>query len=446
MGLRNYNAVLSKYADLSHLLTSKYTRFNVRLGLTSLRHKSFLAWLLLYLLSLATITFLNFLADVPSFFPRSFEEFLGSYWGSSALFALVLTLALPMFFSSGSTLDDFFTLTADGLLVHNTATMLAVFSCDTPILHDKNDVSFFIENFQPLSIELHPAQKKLFFILFGSQGPVFQNKIKECSNLLNSFFSGVKILRGPHLKKFFLLGLDHFLIGAFSRDVFFSKADVRSALQKNASGIDQSHVDLPDPDFNSNHLKTSNVVFLLSLLGSQDSNTIDPVVQHHFFRGLRLGSEHSSSPSFRFNSPVSTTRAKEFFSALLRLPLKSTTQADQADFVKMYFFILHKFFQYQFTDSDQVSLPVPSDLSLMYTRNNLPVEPSNLTSESLVADTSSPVLPLPSSDDQSLIDELPDQDKHVPKEIFVDLKKISFQFTQFCHLFCPVFWHYSPTN
>ena len=447
-----------KYTSLAPVLYQKFqtlrtngwtTRSTIRSHFKNIQFSGL--WLGLYSLLIISDNAFKFISKGQVFVPFSVSSFINSSWGGSIVFALFLTLFSRLVLFRDLTLDDIVVINQDQVLIRSSDIILTVFCCLPPILHDKNDISFFLENFQPFTIELHPQDQKLYILLFSKQLDDISTRQKECFNLLNSFFSSVSILSSNSLRRFLLNGCSWY--SSFAQS--FQNAPIVSDTP------DSSPFNLITTYSSLKHVLDSltgvdrvgsQMIFSLMVLGQSNSNHFESTGSGNLFRGLRIGLTDSTEvPPDKRGTNSKPSSLQSFLQHSLRLPASTSPALSLADFLKFYFFIVHKTFNFTFQILDTGSTEVSTTDSSSESSSDTTVS-GTITSLSQQLDSDIRTGTSPISDLQSLVQSTStrqstknsiDHNSKLSTDIsqpsgknLVNLEKVPFQFTHFCQFFC----------
>ena len=419
---------------------------------TSLNLKYFnvvIHWIIMYVLSIFSFNIILHILKIKNSFPVGLSEFLNSSWGGFLIVTLFLAIILNYIYSDNLYLNEILVTNVNTAYLTNLNFFLSVFVCQPPILHNKKEFSFFIKNFQPFSMEIHSDNQLIYIILFDSNKSFLELKKKECLDQLSSLFSNVSILSKLDLQKFLLngLGIYHKLNPDDTFNDFESFKKLKFSLVKNNESIVQSNKankhEYSLKNFSGNQFNNSKNVFLLMLLGEKGNNNISKIKEHHLFRGIRLGKSNNPIQEKNFlERRIKRKYIKEVLLNCLRIPEKCSESTIPSELERMYFFIIHKFFNYYFreidTKEDQitnnqtkitVSISDSSKKNPEINDNNnserLKISPSPKTKNKIITNTS---------------ESKHETTRFLSKKtnVIMDLKKIAFQFTYFCQYLCPI--------
>lgn len=405
-----------------------------------------LLWGTLYLSFIGFFIFVNRILNINNSLPYSFTSIVNSPWGGFSILSLLCSLLVTYYYPKSVDTDTMFAINSSQLTITNADLVLSVFCCRPPILHTKDDFSFFLTTFKPLSIEIKPTQQLIYIIVYGRNIDSFSTKIKECQNQLNSLFSTVTLLTHTDLKNFILNGykLYHQKSSFLELYDFNALKSMRLKPIRPSNFLPNSQVSQPDSLATTNNTFDKPNVFLLMLSNFSTYDTSTATQQSTYFRGIRLGFDNNNPIVKNTNSKgINIKNIKNFFLAACRVPEKNTIHQDISEFDKIYFFVLHKYFNYYFSD-DRVNENV---------KNNDINKEQKITSSSNTEPNINNSQSLDTKNDKIIQDQLPTknsskkviQENNLGKTIIRtkapklnDIKKIVFQFTYFCQYFCPI--------
>ncbi len=398
-------------------------------------------WSFIYFIFLMLFSLINKVFNLADPFPQSITYFVNSSWGGFVVLALLCTVLLLHYYPNSIFIKDLLSINSNHVSFSNNNLIVSVFCCQPPILHTRTDFSFFLTNFQPLSIEIDPIKQTIHIIIYGSHLESFENKIQECHNHLNSLFSKVTLLSDLDLKNFISNGNELYKNygNGFEHQYFHSLKSLRSKYIKNSTPqMANSLIEHPIE-------KTDRYdIYLLMLYKSKNNKPNLTSSQSNFFRGIRVGSSFAD-PNEQVVSRVriKINELRNFFLSSFRLPEKNYENEEIAELEKNYFFILHKHFNYYFKDITDKNTSKDELLTQETVNTTIIDQKSSKTINIPFSIPQKVTLPkkikINEPDSVSLHETKilePNKLNHKPK--LKDGKQIIFQFTYFCQYFCPI--------
>ena len=438
-------------APLMHKISKKFNKFKFQDNL-------FLVyWCSIELSLIVLYSVFTIVISGKNFFPLSVLEFFNSFWFGSIIVSSCLALILLTFFELRPPISNIIHIESNIIELIDSKFFSCVFSCKPPALHDKNDFSRFITNFSPLSIEIHLEDSLFYFILFGSDKNSFELKAKECYNQLCSLYSDVKMLDTKMLEKFILSGFNSKITFGEDFERVYTLEDLKSLRSERKDLFEIMNRRNRKENTHSSENKHS---IVLPLIGSYGKNALDSK-NSHMFRGMTINEIAYVPSQSIFSTYLGYQQLKSFLSLGLRIPNKDLPSMATLELEKIYFFFMHKNFNYTFHEIesivDKLSIPeIPSD-----NKKTVLLNPNSSTYESIsdidkkneqTIDFQSLNTNLNNSEMhfekdgeetnilanfQNSLNDTPNIQFIDPQNQFADLKKIFFQFSPFCNYFCP---------
>lgn len=390
-----------------------------------------LTWFILYVAFIILNLMVNKIFNSKFILPNSLLVFINSSWGAFLVISFILSLIFKYFYNTNIYLKDKVLVNNTNVLFLKSTFLMTTFLCETPILHSRKDFSFFINNFKPLSIELRLKNQLVYVNLYGKEINSFERKKTECFNLLSAMFSKVTLLSNSDLEAYFCSGYKLYLKSKVFKEIF--EIDKIKKKIGDMAKVDITQINTFSNNFNSNSINTDlplNIMnfdtLLLMAFGEKDR--VNNYTQHSF-RGIRLGSINSTAlGSLSFNTKLQIKQFKNIILSCIRIPEKNSSGSSIENFNKVYFFIIHKFFNYYFTNEEK-NLENEIDL-------NLPVRDDNI--EKNTNQFKNMTTSIYNNEIKSSY-ELPLESTLVTNSVPINnLKNIIFQYTYFCQFFCPI--------
>ena len=283
-------------------------------------------------------------------FPHSLVSFANSYWGGLFIFSLFISEILSNFSSKKLQLKDLLSIESNIVTLVNNKLFCSVFSCSPPILHDKKDFSLFLSNFQPLTIEIMNSNQIINFVVYGNDKKMFETRIKECFNLLSSFFSKVTILKSTNLEKFMVGGLSYY----YYYDISSKQKTTVKCLDEFKEILANSQKNKSGRFLNSRIKNEQNLqystepVLLFYLYGKKGINASFSTKTNHF-RGVKIGATAGHmKDGISLEVEIEKKLVTNALHASLRIPEKENDSIDLQELERMYFFTIHKYFKFYF--------------------------------------------------------------------------------------------------
>jgi hypothetical protein len=399
-------------------------------------------WMKFYITFIIIFFSYSFFLVNDFYVPHSLVEFSNSIWGGFLFFSLVLSIVLSYFYSGYSEIQNIIKIHSNKISLSNFPFVIIVFTCKPPILHTRSEFTFFLKNFQPLSIDISPDTNTIFIILFGKDDSTFDVKTRECFNQLNSFYSEVSKFSNDELTEFIIDG-----IHSNSHGNFYDFEDFKQNLLngKYIKGKFNIQNNINDKILSEKNEETFSTRFTLFLIGREKSNNIFNQNSPHFFRGVKISiSKENQEKNYGLYVSIKKDFLKNAILSILRIPEVNTPSFPREELEKIYFFLIHKFFNYFFREFDHSKTILPNDHNFQI--NLIDDNKKNFSDQKdkkeLVLDQIPLVITsdLPDSTFKkkfSISKQKFDLNNSIIESELIDLSSISFQYTYFCQLFCP---------
>lgn len=446
----NFNRIRKFFPDFNKLLF----KFNF----SKIQKYSFIIyWLAIEFSFVSLFTLINLLFSIKSTFPNSVESFLNSFWAGSIIISSFLALILMTYVDLNVALSEIIKIDSNCITLLENNFYLCVFTCQPPILHSMKDFSHFLENFSPISIEFYPDDSIINFIIFGTDKNFFYLKTKECYNQLCSFYSKVKTLEDSALEQFVANGFNNFKTlesNSFNITTLEKLKSFKLDLKKQSNTSTLNSIQLGSS-------KTKKV-FLLPFLGKQGKNIVEDKF-FHSFRGVRIGLvDESNQNEAILNTKIRHGWLRKFIMYGLRLPDKNAPSIAVMELEKIYFYLLHKNYNYIFNNPDNIPSNEESTQKeeAVVKFENKHFEPEQPEESKIFKDSQKSSLAKSTTSIENTNFSISKFDRNsntrsnlnYSKKLnekatkiakisnnneFINLKEIFFQFTPFCNYFCP---------